>query len=104
MEFDDVLRLLLGVILAYLTIARIVRMVNGAKLDSIFRFTKVENIVVSSYFVICAVYWASKEFLALVLLAILLAIVAIGVVGKHFQNRRSVNPPAPNSSTPTDGN
>lgn len=99
MEFSDFLNLLLGVILASLTIARIVRMVNGAKLDSIFRLTKIENVVVTSYFVLCAVYWASKEFLASMLLATLLTIVAIGFIGKHFQNRRSVNAAAPNPDT-----
>lgn len=99
MEFSDFLNLLLGVILASFTIARIVRMVNGAKLDSIFRLTKIENVVVTSCFVLCAVYWAPKEFLASVLLATLLAIVAIGFIAKHFQDRRSANPAAPKPDT-----
>lgn len=104
MQFHDFLGSLLGVLVASLTIARIVRIVNGAKLDSILRFTKIESVVVTLYFVLCAVYWGSKEFLASMLLAILLAIVAIGVIGKHFQNRRSINPSAANPDAPTERN
>jgi hypothetical protein len=84
-----------GVVLGTMLIARVVRAVNGAKLDSLLQFTRSEWIVLCSLCLLQAIYFAFQSIALAILMGALVAIAAVGILGGYYHQRKSVRPPAP---------
>ena len=97
-------RIFWPVFFAALAIARVIRLVNGAKLDCVFKFTRIEQNTLYLYLILLLIYGAFTDSTARLVEAVFACIVAIGLIGKRLHSRQAVKPPAPNPDGPSEPN
>ena len=84
-----------------IAIARVIRLVNGATFDSLFRFTKVEQATLYAYLIVLAIVGAFEDSAVRLVVTALACIVIIGLIGNRLHARRAVNhqPPIPDATS-----
>ena len=104
MDYIEIKRAVIGVAIAALVIARIVRLANGGKFDSLFRFTKSDWAIVIAITLADVIHGAIEDIAVRIAAAAFASIVGFGFIGKYIQSRKSVTPPVPNPDAASDPN
>lgn len=104
MDYIEIKRAVFGIAIAAFSISRFVRLMNGAKFDSIFQLTKTEWAVVIVIILADMIHGAIEDVTLRIVLAAFASIVVFGFIGKHIQSKKPVKPPATHPDAPAESN